>query len=211
MSFALYSLINYLVSEAQSVSFIDSGPLHLALALTPPKELVPSTLSGSSEATVTRDHGRGSGRGKTVGPSRGRGRGGAVPPPIEMVASGPFSMGPALAGTQASRHPAPRAAESMLANPSSATANAALGQNLTQTAAPTLLKSKGKEKTTKIKHEEEEGEAYSDPDEGVEIIDMNKIRDMDWMAPDALREEKKREKVKKKERESDVVGGSSFN
>ena len=34
---------------------------------------------------------------------------------------------------------------------------------------------------------------------------MNKIRDMDWMAPETLSEEKKREKVKK-ERESDAVG-----
>ena len=121
-----------------------------------------------------------------------------------MVASGPFSMGPALAGNQASRHPAPRVTESRLAVPTSATANAALGENLTRTAAPTLQKSKEK---TKVKEEEEE---YSDPDEGVEIIDMNRIRDMDWMAPEALMEEKKREKVKQEERGSDVVGGLSF-
>ena len=121
-----------------------------------------------------------------------------------MVASGPFSMGPALAGNQASRHPAPRVTESRLAVPTSATANAALGENLARTAAPTLQKSKEK---TKVKEEEEE---YSDPDEGVEIIDMNRIRDMDWMAPEALMEEKKREKVKQEERGSDVVGGLSF-
>lgn len=114
-------------------------------------------------------------------------------------------MGPALAGNQASRHSAPRVTESRFAVPTSATTNAALGENLTRTAAPTLQKSKGKEKT-KVKEEEEE---YSDPDEGVEIIDMNRIRDMDWMAPEALREEKKREKVKE-ERGSDVVGESSF-
>ncbi|KAJ3564098.1 hypothetical protein NP233_g8510 [Leucocoprinus birnbaumii] len=111
-------------------------------------------------------------------------------------------MGPALAGAQASRRSASRAADFTPSVPTSATAGSALGENLTRTAAPTLLKGKGK---AKVKVEEEEGEVYSDPDEaGVEIIDMNKIRDMDWMAPETLKEEKKREKVKK-ERESEAV------
>jgi len=156
-----------------------------------------------SSKVTTRGRGRDHGHGKTVGPARGRGRGrgGAVPPPIEMVASGPFAMGPALAGNQALRHPVSRPTDFMPAVPGSTAANAAFGESLTQTAAPTLQKSKDRGKA-KVKEEEEE---YSDPDEGVEIIDMNKIRDMDWMAPETLSEEKKREKVKK-ERESDAVG-----
>lgn len=115
-----------------------------------------------------------------------------------MTASGPFAMGPALAGGQV-RRSASRA-DFTPAVPTSSAASAALGENLTRTAAPTLkgLDPKGK---GKVKEEEEE-EIYSDPEEGVEIIDMNQIKDMDWMAPESLREEKRSEKVK----DSDVVG-----
>ena len=35
-----------------------------------------------------------------------------------------------------------------------------------------------------------EEEEYSDPDEGVEIVDMENVRQMDWMAPESLRKEK---------------------
>lgn len=117
-----------------------------------------------------------------------------------MTASGPFAMGPALAGNQPSRRSASRTTDLTPAVPTSAAASAALGENLTRTAAPTLQKKdKGK---AKVKAEEEE--VYSDPDEGVEIIDMNTIRDMDWMAPETLKEERKRERTKK-ERESEAV------
>ncbi|KAF9447710.1 hypothetical protein P691DRAFT_801896 [Macrolepiota fuliginosa MF-IS2] len=146
------------------------------------------------EPSNTNTRGRGRGRGD-VGTGRGRGRGRGAPPPAEMVASGPFAMGPALAGSQA--HRSASRAEFTPGVPTLLTASAALGENLTRTAAPTL-NVKGK---VKIKEEEE---VYSDPDEGVEIIDMNRIRDMDWMAPESLREEKKLEKAKK-EKEFDTV------
>jgi DNA-directed RNA polymerase III subunit RPC4 len=45
--------------------------------------------------------------------------------------------------------------------------------------------------------DEDEDEVYSEPDEGVEIIDMENVRKMDWMAPESLRKEKKRMKLKK--------------
>ena len=45
--------------------------------------------------------------------------------------------------------------------------------------------------------EEDEAEAYSDPDEGVEIVDMENVRTMDWMAPESLRKEKNPSKKKK--------------
>lgn len=32
-------------------------------------------------------------------------------------------------------------------------------------------------------------ELYSEPDEGVEIIDLQNVRELDWMAPETLRKE----------------------
>lgn len=49
--------------------------------------------------------------------------------------------------------------------------------------------------------EDDEGEVYSDPDEGVEIIDMENVRSMDWMAPESLRKEKQKGKKRVKEDE----------
>jgi DNA-directed RNA polymerase III subunit RPC4 len=40
-------------------------------------------------------------------------------------------------------------------------------------------------------------EVYSDPDEGVEIVDMEDVRQMDWMAPESLRKERPARKIKK--------------
>ncbi|TFY53925.1 hypothetical protein EVJ58_g9171 [Rhodofomes roseus] len=87
-----------------------------------------------------------------------------------MTASGPFAMGPTLAGTSA-RRSAPRS-----------------------NFAPAVPQ---RPREPRVKVEDEDEEAYSDPDEGVEIVDMEKIRDMDWMAPESLareREAKKRVK-----------------
>jgi len=55
----------------------------------------------------------------------------------------------------------------------------------------------------KAEEEEEDKEVYSDPEEdGVEIIDMNLVKDMDWSAPDILkRSTKKSSKVKKEAKE----------
>ena len=47
-------------------------------------------------------------------------------------------------------------------------------------------------------HIDEDAEVYSDPDEGVEIVDMRNVHSMDWMAPESLKWESKREKTKKK-------------
>ena len=47
-------------------------------------------------------------------------------------------------------------------------------------------------------HIDDDAEVYSDPDEGVEIVDMRNVHAMDWMAPESLKWESKREKTKKK-------------
>ena len=71
---------------------------------------------------------------------------------------------------------------------------AALGANLTKTAAPTLKRERG-ERRVQV---DEDAEVYSDPDEGVEIVDMRNVHAMDWMAPESLKWESPREKTKKK-------------
>ena len=119
-----------------------------------------------------------------------------------MTASGPFAMGPALAGTSA-RRTAPRSNFTPIMPPAP---GVKLGQGLTNTTAPSLKKEpndlSGLQKG-KVKQEEDEEEVYSDADEGVEIVDMEKVRTMDWMAPESLRKEKKaglkKEKKKKKD------------
>jgi hypothetical protein len=84
---------------------------------------------------------------------------------------------------------------------------AGLGANLTKTPAPTL-----KERAELRVHIDEDAEVYSDPDEGVEIVDMRNVHAMDWMAPESLKWEGKREKTKKvvkvkKEEEETTVKG----
>ena len=113
-----------------------------------------------------------------------------------MKASGPFAMGPSLAGS--GRRPAPRSnfAPIIASGPSK---GGVLGSGLTQTAAPTLGVKKESTSGGDIKTESDE-EAYSEPDEGVEIVDINDVRKMDWMAPETLKrgsEYKKKVKLKK--------------
>ncbi|TBU30650.1 RNA polymerase III RPC4-domain-containing protein [Dichomitus squalens] len=137
---------------------------------------------------------RGRGRGAERGRGRGRGRGGADaagrgtaprPPPVEMTASGPFAMGPALAGAPSARRTAPRSNFAPAPPPAG---SAKLGAGLTQTTAPSLKKEKEREQEAERARKEEQ--EYSDPDEGVEIVDMENVRQMDWMAPESLRKER---------------------
>ena len=121
-----------------------------------------------------------------------------------MTASGPFAMGPALAGMASARRAAPRSNFAPVAAPRGEAGVAArLGAGLTQTMAPSLdREARGKGKGKKEEDAEgqgvEEAEVYSDPDEGVEIVDMENVRQMDWMAPESLRKEKEADRKKKK-------------
>lgn len=97
-----------------------------------------------------------------------------------MTASGPFAMGPTLAGRSAPR------------------SNFALTASVSRTLASPSLKKEtddnARNDTTKT-----DGEYYSDPDEGVEIVDMENVHRMDWMAPDSIRKERQQsqKKIKK--------------
>lgn len=119
-----------------------------------------------------------------------------------MTASGPFAMGPTLAGTSA-RRTAPRSNFTPII-PQGPGASQRLGAGLSQTAAPALGVKRepndlGSLAKGKGKSAEDEGEVYSDPDEGVEILDMENVRTMDWMAPETLKREKKSLKKERKE------------
>lgn len=112
-----------------------------------------------------------------------------------MVASGPFALGPAMAGTSGSSRRIVQASATPIPTPSR-TDSSSLGAGLSQTAAPQIKKENRREEAQK-KEDPEEEELYSDPDEGVEIIDMENVRQMDWMAPDSIKKE--RPKTKKEE------------
>ena len=115
-----------------------------------------------------------------------------------MTASGPFAMGPALAGTSA-RRSAPRSNFTPVV-PQGLAKDSALGANLSNSAAPALKKGKQRENplvcTTETPKTESDEEVYSEPDEGVEIVDMENVRQLDWMAPETLQRERDRRKRK---------------
>ena len=74
---------------------------------------------------------------------------------------------------------------------------------MTNTAAPSIGLKREPNELDLAKSDEpevdEEGEVYSEPDEGVEIIDMEHVHEMDWMAPESLRKEKERKRKKRHE------------
>ncbi|KAG8729466.1 hypothetical protein FRC12_020962, partial [Ceratobasidium sp. 428] len=131
-------------------------------------------------ATITefKGQGRGAGGDRGLGDGRGRGRGrGATP--AEMVASGPFALGPAA---NSSRRPS-RMATSTTQAPGHESAPP--GAGLTDTAAPTLHHDTRKLQKKRVGLEAADKEQYSD-DEGVEVVDMDDVNELDWMAPDSL-------------------------
>ena len=113
-----------------------------------------------------------------------------------MTASGPFAMGPAMAGSS-SRRSAPRSNFTPTIPINSDTS--ANNGNLSHPTPPSLRKDMAANNVS-VKLEEQ----YSDPDEGVEIIDMENVRHMDWMAPESLRKDRKKAKSKKVKKEEVV-------
>ena len=113
-----------------------------------------------------------------------------------MVASGPFALGPALSGSQ--RRGAPRsnfAPITPLAGPSSSS----LSAGLTKTTTPSLKRENENSKLS-------DDDAYSDPEDGVEIIDIDDVRRMDWMAPESLKKERPHGRKKSAKKELDAKG-----
>ncbi|KAF9778434.1 RNA polymerase III RPC4-domain-containing protein [Thelephora terrestris] len=155
-----------------------------------PRETDPEPVAGPSSSQTAPTRG---------GTGRGRGRGSAPRPIVEMKASGPFAMGPSLVGS--GRRPTARSNFTPIM-PSGPSKGGALGSGLTKTTAPTLGIKKEPKSGEGVKVESDE-EVYSEPDEGVEIVDINDVRKMDWMAPETLKrdpEQRKKGRPRKKDK-----------
>lgn len=123
-----------------------------------------------------------------------------------MKASGPFAMGPSLVGS--GRRPAPRSNFTPIM-PSGPSKGGALGSGLTQTTAPTLGIKKEPKSEDDVKVESDE-EVYSEPDEGVEIVDISDVRKMDWMAPETLRRESEQKKKPRPKKDKKPLEGQAM-
>ena len=135
-------------------------------------------------------------------PSRGRGRGrgrgrdgggrGAAP---EMVPAGPFAMGPLAAGmTGVSRPSAFRGIRAQVPSTSS-------GGGIKLEQGITSLPRNRDHLAADDEHEE-----YSEEESGLAIVDMEDVKLLDTMAPDALKKEKPKEKRKVKVKSEPVDG-----
>ncbi|KAG8744606.1 hypothetical protein FRC10_009831 [Ceratobasidium sp. 414] len=85
------------------------------------------------------------------------------------------------------------------------------GGGLTDTAAPTLGGDTRKLQKKRIGLEAAEKEQYSD-DEGVEVVDMDDVNELDWMAPDSLirvKEEDEEKAARKRDRLKDKIKDKS--
>ncbi|KAI9464629.1 hypothetical protein BJY52DRAFT_1184353 [Lactarius psammicola] len=182
----------------QKMKFIPTLPIRRKKEEVKQEPAAPTPAPAPAPTGASSDRGgRGQGRGRARGDSSrgGGGRAAAPPraPPPEMTASGPFAMGPSQAGSSAWRS-GPRVSTVPTA-PRGPPDPAALGANLTKTAAPALKK---EERVEPRVHVDDDAEVYSDPDEGVEIVDMRNVHTMDWMAPESLKSESARERSKKR-------------
>ncbi|KAG8901613.1 hypothetical protein FRC00_006006 [Tulasnella sp. 408] len=142
----------------------------------------PETTAGPSTSGdgATRG-GRGRGRG---GAGRGRGDG-------EMVASGPFALGPAAAGASGSyRKPAKGGTSVGLMGPAHM---AAEGSGLSQTAAPDIGGGRGAKKEL-----EDDEDAVSEDEGGPGKVDMQRVWTLDYNAPVALKN--RSERVRKEDK-----------
>ncbi|KAF8631910.1 hypothetical protein AX15_002167 [Amanita polypyramis BW_CC] len=123
---------------------------------------------------------------------RGRGRGRRLPPqPIKMTASGPFAMGPAV--------PRRSMSQSNAAPPLMSPASGSIARTVVPKTPFNKIGGGLKPQSTTTTEDEE---PYSEPDEGVEIVDLQKVRELDWMAPETLRREGKKAKRVRKEDET---------
>ncbi|CAE6457519.1 unnamed protein product [Rhizoctonia solani] len=157
----------------------------------------PGTASAGTSQGTSQGEGRGRGdaRGRGDGRGRGRGRGGASAP-VEMVASGPFALGPAANNVRR-----PTRITAGMSQASGVGGGQPHGAGLTDTAAPTIDNTRKLQKR-RAGLEAADKEQYSD-DEGVEIVDMDDVNELDWMAPDSLirvKEEDEEKAAKKRDK-----------
>jgi DNA-directed RNA polymerase III subunit RPC4 len=116
-----------------------------------------------------------------------------------MVASGPFAMGPSMGGPSTRRGAPPRGNFA----PAPALHNTGDGIGSGRADSSSGTKDRGYIRDSDMKPKDkkpsdEEEEMYSEPDEGVEIVDMDHVGRMDWMAPESLKREREGNKKAKK-------------
>ena len=110
-------------------------------------------------------------------------------------------MGPALAGSSKRRVPPSNFTPVMPVGSGSTS----LGGGLSGSGAPVLSRERKTANKDVVYADEEELEVYSDPDEGVQIVDMDAIKTMDWMAPESLRRDRGDGKGSKKRKKAEAV------
>lgn len=116
------------------------------------------------------------------------------------MASGPFALGPAANSV---RRPSRITASTAMQPPGHGGAQPS-GSGLTDTAAPTLKDTRRLQKK-RVGLEAAEKEEYSD-DEGVEVIDMDDVNELDWMSPDSLIRVKEEDEKKAARRRDKLKG-----
>ncbi|KAF8636389.1 hypothetical protein AX17_003571 [Amanita inopinata Kibby_2008] len=112
-----------------------------------------------------------------------------------MTASGPFAMGPAMNNT---KHSSSRI---NFAPPASQASSSTTSRVTVDHTTVSSFKKEESSISNPVKQgKDEDDEVYSEPDEGVEIIDIQRVRELDWMAPETLRKAPKPlEQVKKED------------
>ncbi|KAG8893707.1 hypothetical protein FRB99_001790, partial [Tulasnella sp. 403] len=140
-------------------------------------ESTPAAAQPSHTPAFDPQRGRGRGRGAFAG--RGRGD-------VNMVASGPFALGPAAAGSSTTfRRPTNSFSSVGLRNAGGAAQG---GSGLSNTAAPVLKKGGD------VTKDDEDDEGKMSDDEGEEKVDMEFVNRLDWNAPVAIRRRKEDKK-----------------
>ncbi|CAG7847957.1 SubName: Full=Related to RPC53-47 kD subunit of DNA-directed RNA polymerase III {ECO:0000313/EMBL:CCA69457.1} [Serendipita indica DSM 11827] len=169
----------------------------------PEDTLAKPTIQATTAPASSSTHAAGAPPGRTRGTTRGRGRGaGRGDGPkyggaqVEMVPVGPFAMGPVAAGmagtsrSAANVHTSSGGGPGVVrggVKPSDITSGAKGGGTALPQNRDTLVM------------DNEAHEIYSD-DEGVAIIDLEDVKALDYMAPDALKRERRKNKGKGKQK-----------
>ncbi|KAG8895922.1 hypothetical protein FRC01_012125, partial [Tulasnella sp. 417] len=167
---------------APKMTFLPHVPLRRRVQQgeTQPEPTAGPSTSGDGAARG----GRGRGRGGAPGAGRGRGD-------VEMVASGPFALGPAAAGGPGSYRKSAKGGSNVgLMGPAHMSAE---GSGLSQTAAPDI----GGGRAAKKELEDDE-DAVSEDEGGPGKVDMQRVWTLDYNAPVALKS--RSERVRKEER-----------
>ncbi|KAG8840385.1 hypothetical protein FRB91_006148, partial [Serendipita sp. 411] len=154
-----------------------------------PKPTTAATRGETGREKPTRGRGRGRGRGGTGGGGGDTGSGRGIAP--AMVPAGPFAMGPLAAGMSGTRNA-----------PSSASYHTGSGPGTSGRAGGSGPKAEPKPSVLPTNRDQlvidDAPEVYSeDENEEGRVIDLEEVKMLDFMAPDALKKERRKERKSK--------------